>query len=63
MASLGPSQTSKMELFVTTVKGMKLLTNIAKYSILDISMGSKYTFVFGKYWKVVDFVISLNTQL
>ena len=33
---LEPSQTSKMELFVKIVNGIKLLTNFEKSSILDV---------------------------
>ena len=38
-----PLQTSKMELFAKIVNGLKLLTNFAKCSILDVCRGSKYT--------------------
>ena len=48
-----------MELFVKLVNGIKLLTIFTKSSVLDIWMGSKYTFVFWKYWKVKKF-ITLN---
>ena len=58
-----PGQTSKMELFVKIVNDVKLLTIFKKSSILDVWMGSKYTSAFWKYWKVKDFVISLNIHL
>ena len=37
-----PSQTSRMELFSKTVNVIHQSTNFAKFSILDVWMGSKY---------------------
>ena len=42
---------------------LKLLTIFTKSSILDIWIDSKYTYVFWKYLKVKDFVISVKNQL
>ena len=60
---LESSQTSKMEPFVKIVNSIKLLIIFTKGFILDVWLGSKYTPVFWKYLKTIDFVISLNTQL
>ena len=54
---LQPSQTSKMEHFLKIVSGIKLLTIFIKRSILDVSVGSKYTSVFCKYSEVKNFVV------
>ena len=37
-----PCQTSRMVYFAIMVKGLKLLTIFAKYSILHVSQGSEY---------------------
>ena len=37
-----PSQTSRMEVYSKTVNGIHQSTNFAKFSILDVWMGSKY---------------------
>ena len=60
VALLQPSQTSKMEHFLKIVSGIKLLTIFIKRSILDVSVGSKYTSVFCKYSEVKNFVVFLG---
>ena len=39
-----PSHTSKMELFAIIVKGFQPLNSFAKISIIDVWLGSQYTF-------------------
>lgn len=41
-----PSQTSKIESFVTIVNAWKLITIVARLSILDLCYGSGYAFVY-----------------
>ena len=41
-----PSQTSKIESFVTIVNAWKLITIVARLSILDLCCGSGYAFVY-----------------
>ena len=40
---LGPSQTFEMGHFAKIVKGMQLLTILAKHSLLDVSRGNSYS--------------------
>ena len=49
-----PSQTSKMERFVKTVKDLQPLSIFTKYSIVDVWLGSEYTPVLQSSTKMQD---------
>ena len=45
------------------IKRLAIFTKGSSLVILDVWIDSKHTFVFWKYLKTKDFVISLNTHL